>query len=620
VKKLFNPKIFGTLLLFTLLFSIFINSVPVRAATIIIAASDSSSTWKSQAIVTCTGTNDQTTINNYLTAGNTVQLAPGTFSCNNWILPKTGSRLYGQGNTTIIKLNNTAIFVTGASNVELDHFKLTGTAWISGAVFIGNGDTFYIHDITAATLGGDDFVLYANNGTISNASFVRCDANNPDGDGFLVNGVGSPSLIQDITFYKCTVENAGVASTRTSPWITGFNFAEYGGSTVNRLQAIACTVNGSWESDFHSEIAPIKKNFVITDCTAISAGLQSGKSFYGTGYLIPFVSGKDDIILSNNSASNNQPSIISWGAIPDLAVWNASAGEYTFYSPPQNMIDPSNSTKISSRINQGNCTGLMVTDGNYKNLYIFSSDGNPVNQQIALGGYFAANDGKLYSFNGQNIVVQFNDYAVIRLVASNSSQSSNPPTTTTTTSSNSSGSQTLVLNPIGNKTVVAGTMLNFTLSATDSAGKSLQYSADNLPIGASLQSDHIFRWQPTAGQVGTYPNIHFQVSDGTLTASENITIVVTNSSGSQTLVLNPIGNKTVVAGTMLNFMLSATDSAGKSLQYSADNLPIGASLQSDHIFRWQPTTGQVGTYTNVHFQVSDGTLTASENITIVVTK
>ena len=64
-------KLFGGLgaivAVFVLLFSILVGG-PVQAASnvTIIAASNSSSQWKSQATVTCTGVSDQNTINTYL--------------------------------------------------------------------------------------------------------------------------------------------------------------------------------------------------------------------------------------------------------------------------------------------------------------------------------------------------------------------------------------------------------------------------------------------------------------------------------------------------------------------------------------------------------------------------
>jgi hypothetical protein len=106
--------------------------------------------------------------------------------------------------------------------------------------------------------------------------------------------------------------------------------------------------------------------------------------------------------------------------------------------------------------------------------------------------------------------------------------------------------------------------------------------------------------------------------------SQDITITVTSGTGgtssqTQTLSFNAIGNQTVAAGTELKIAMSATDAPGMSLQYSAADMPAGASLQSDNIFRWTPTTSQVGTYSNIYFQVTDGTSVVSQDITITVT-
>jgi hypothetical protein len=84
-----------------------------------------------------------------------------------------------------------------------------------------------------------------------------------------------------------------------------------------------------------------------------------------------------------------------------------------------------------------------------------------------------------------------------------------------------------VLGAIGNRSVVAGTTLSFTISATDSDGDTLTYSASNLPSGATFASaTRTFSWTPESGQSGVYPGVRFQVSDGSLTDSEDISINV----------------------------------------------------------------------------------------------
>lgn len=99
----------------------------------------------------------------------------------------------------------------------------------------------------------------------------------------------------------------------------------------------------------------------------------------------------------------------------------------------------------------------------------------------------------------------------------------------TVTSSSMDISYPPVLYSIGNKTVNEGDTLIFTVSATDSYGDNLIYSASNLPIGASFDpATRTFFWTPNYHQADTYLDIHFEVSDGDLTDSEDISISVNN--------------------------------------------------------------------------------------------
>ena len=68
----------------------------------------------------------------------------------------------------------------------------------------------------------------------------------------------------------------------------------------------------------------------------------------------------------------------------------------------------------------------------------------------------------------------------------------------------------------------------------------------------------------------------------------------------------------------IEFTISATDFDGDQLSYSASNLPDGASFNPDtQTFSWTPRYDQTGVYT-VHFEVSDGQSTDSEDVTITV--
>ncbi|MBU3110063.1 putative Ig domain-containing protein [Clostridium lacusfryxellense] len=176
-----------------------------------------------------------------------------------------------------------------------------------------------------------------------------------------------------------------------------------------------------------------------------------------------------------------------------------------------------------------------------------------------------------------------------------------------------------VLNTIGSKSVVAASALTFTVSATDADSDTLTYSASGLPTGATFNtSTKTFTWTPTISQVGSYTPT-FTVSDGQVTDSETPTITVTSSASTNNApVINTIGSKSVVAASALTFVVSATDSDGDELTYSANGLPTGATFNtSTKTFTWTPTTSQVGSYTPT-FTVSDGQVTDSETPNITV--
>jgi hypothetical protein len=76
------------------------------------------------------------------------------------------------------------------------------------------------------------------------------------------------------------------------------------------------------------------------------------------------------------------------------------------------------------------------------------------------------------------------------------------------------------------KVATAGKLLTFTIAATDPDGGWLDYSASNLPDGSAFDSETLtFSWTPRYDQAGIY-SVHFEVTDGEFTDSEDITITV----------------------------------------------------------------------------------------------
>ena len=336
-------------------------------------------------------------------------MASGTFNISGNIMPPNNSHFYGQGPATLLNFDNGSIYVNNVSNVELNAFNISGTInpTYDAAIFIiavyTNQSGFSIHDISCSAKGSNAFYAFvAGNYAISNLTYYNVDANAPDGMGFMLSGMGGNPTMQNVTYYHCTVENAGIKNTRINDWVTGYDFCEYSGLTVNGLYVINCFANGAWESDFHFEFAPTKENAILTGCDAKNAGKKTPSPLYGYG----FVSESGDVIFCNNTASDNVGGDIDIDTVVS--------------TPIVNGISPANSTKTAVAINQGNCSGVIVDiDANHKELVLYSNDQSAVDQQIELGNYYTADDANPYIINGTKITVHFKDYALIRLVKAN---------------------------------------------------------------------------------------------------------------------------------------------------------------------------------------------------------
>ena len=186
------------------------------------------------------------------------------------------------------------------------------------------------------------------------------------------------------------------------------------------------------------------------------------------------------------------------------------------------------------------------------------------------------------------------------------------------------------LGPLPNQQVDEGVLLTFLVTATDPDSEdALTLTAQDPPPGATF-TDHgnrtgTFTWTPGFDQAGRY-KVHFKVSDSQATDTTQVRIRVKDvpgGGGNSPPALDPIGNQAVDAGTLLIFTVTTTDpDAGDVLSLSASTLPPGASFADNGggigTFSWTPDGTQVGVYPNVRFEVSDGSLTASEDITITV--
>lgn len=173
---------------------------------------------------------------------------------------------------------------------------------------------------------------------------------------------------------------------------------------------------------------------------------------------------------------------------------------------------------------------------------------------------------------------------------------------------------------IGDREIEATLTYTINLAAEDPDNpQDLVFSASNLPPGASFNPDtRMFTWTPGRGQVGSYPGVHFEVNDGTFTASEDITIMVRTHNRAP--VLGWIGERILEAEKEFRMVLTAEDpDEGDTLVFSAEELPSGAEFNAETAtLIWIPTLEQVGIYRDVLFSVSDGERTDFEYIRMEV--
>ena|GEM_PF-6937608 len=167
-----------------------------------------------------------------------------------------------------------------------------------------------------------------------------------------------------------------------------------------------------------------------------------------------------------------------------------------------------------------------------------------------------------------------------------------------------------------------GDNVNVQVQARDPNGRTLTYSASNLPPGLSINSTTgaitgtISVGDATGGDGNGFYSVTISATDGTYTGSTTITWSVASP------ITVQLANQQNLEGNTVNVQVQATDPRGGTLTYSASNLPPGLSINS--------TTGAItgtisigdaaagddghGNY-SVTISVTDGTYTGSTTIT-----
>jgi hypothetical protein len=172
-----------------------------------------------------------------------------------------------------------------------------------------------------------------------------------------------------------------------------------------------------------------------------------------------------------------------------------------------------------------------------------------------------------------------------------------------------------VLEPIGDKSIDEGNLLQFAISASDPDGDPLTYYASNLPEGANF-AGQTFYWTPDYHQARVYEGVYFQVSDGELTDSQDITIAVNNVNLIPTAAIDSINpNPEAIEGQLVSFSGHGEDSDGSIVAYNWDS-SIDGFLSNSSSF--STSTLSMGTHT-ISFKVEDNDGAWSEEVEKLVT-
>lgn len=187
-------------------------------------------------------------------------------------------------------------------------------------------------------------------------------------------------------------------------------------------------------------------------------------------------------------------------------------------------------------------------------------------------------------------------------------------------SSEANGAPTLSGTPPARATV--GTNYSFRPTASDPENDSLTFSIQNRPQWATFNTTTgQLSGTPAAGDVGTNSNITISVTDGSSTDSMtfNVTVVEAATANRAPTIGGTPGNQATV-GQAYSFLPMASDPDGDTLSFSIVNRPRWASFSATTgQLSGTPAVGDVGIYSNVTIQVTDGSATArmSFNLSVV---
>ena len=259
-----------------------------KAATIIVAASNSSPQSKALADYVCDGVDDQDTIALAFTEAAAIDgkvvFLEGTFYCSGSVFPMCSFQ--GMGRGTIFSFSTGRLHIR-YSNVTGRDVLITGTPQSFGVAVwpsLGNIENILLEnivakDITTAT-PSPGFRIYPWLGnTVKHVTLINCVAEHLSDGGFAITGEAGTDVAEDINLIGCRAIECGDGT--ASAWSVGFLVESITAKSVN---FIGCYAEKSWESGFHVE-AGNAKYITFVDCVSRSNGQKPSASF-GCGFTV----------------------------------------------------------------------------------------------------------------------------------------------------------------------------------------------------------------------------------------------------------------------------------------------------------------------------------------------
>ena len=208
----------------------------------------------------------------------------------------------------------------------------------------------------------------------------------------------------------------------------------------------------------------------------------------------------------------------------------------------------------------------------------------------------------------------------VPFIATDSLGAVSTPVTVTITIAHTN--QPPALTPISNKSATAGSLLTFTVSASDPDGDAITLSVSSLPGGASFDpASGMCSWTPQADDVNHTFDLTITATDnGSPPLADTLLLSITVAAApNQAPTIAPITAKNGQENALLSFTVAATDPDENVISFAATGLPVGATLNpATGVFSWTPGYEQAGSYT-VTCTATDNFGAASAPVTASIT-